>query len=156
MKRRLTALLLGLGLAAVFLAAAGRVQATLGESEDSIDSDKTAIEATGFSTAVHNGYTVRELRSDAVTLREYVTPGGIIFAISWNGQIHPDLTPLLGSYAGEYRRALQQTLREPGSRRLHVQTNRIMVEKWGQMRNLQGRAYIPALIPPGVNLDEIK
>jgi len=156
MKRRLTALFLGLGLVVAFLAATGRVQATLGESEDSIDSDKTAIEATGSSTAVHTGYTVRELRSDAVVLREYVAPSGIIFAIAWNGQIHPNLTPLLGAYAAEYRIALQQTSPEPGSRRLQVQTNRIMVEKWGHMRNLQGRVHVPALIPPGVNLDEIK
>jgi len=156
MKRRLYALLLGLGLAAAFLAAAGRVQATLGESEDSVDSDKTAIEATGLSTVVHNGYTVRELRSVAVTLREYVTPSGIIFAIAWNGQIHPDLTPLLGSYDDEYRTALQHTPREPGRRRLHIQTNRVVVEKWGHMRNLQGRAYVPALLPPGVSVDEIK
>jgi hypothetical protein len=155
-KRRLCALLLGLGLATVFLGAAGRVQATLGESEDSVDSDKIAIEATGLSTEFHDGYTVRELRSDAVILREYVTPSGIIFAIAWNGQIHPDLVPLLGSYAGEYRTALQQTPREPGRRRLQVQTNQITVEKWGHMRNLQGRAYIPALIPSGVNINEIK
>ena len=156
MKRRLYALLLGLGLAAAFLAAAGHVQATLGESEDSVDSDKTVIKAIGLTTIVHNSYTVRELRSDAVTLREYVTPSGIIFAIAWNGLIHPDLTQLLGYYADEYRTALQQTSRRPGSRRLQVQTNQITVEKWGHMRNLQGRAYIPALIPPGVNVDEIK
>lgn len=156
MKRKLYALLLGLGFAATLFAAAGRVQATLGESEDSVDADGTAIESTESSTAVHNGYRVRELRSAAVTLREYIAPNGIIFAIAWNGQIHPDLTPLLGSYAGEYRTALRQNPREHGRRRMRVQTNRIMIEKWGHMRNLQGRAYIPALIPPGVKIDEIK
>jgi hypothetical protein len=156
MKRRLSALLLGLGFAAVFLGAAGRVQATLGESAESVDSDKSAIEATGLSIEFHDGYTVRVLRSDAVTVREYLTPSGTVFAIAWNGQIHPDQTPLLGVYAGEYRTARQQTPREPGRRRLQVRTNQITVEKWGHMRNLQGRAYIPALIPPGVKVDEIK
>jgi hypothetical protein len=156
MKRRRYALLLGLGIAAAFLALAEPVRATLGEAEDSINVDKTAIAATDISTEVHNGYTVRVLRSDAVTLREYVTPNGIIFAIAWNGLIHPDLAALLGSYTGEYRTAMEQISREPGRRRLRVQTNQIMVEKWGHMRNLQGRAYLPALIPPGVNVDEIK
>jgi len=37
-----------------------------------------------------------------------------------------------------------------------VRTDRVVVEKWGNMRNLQGRAYAPALIPPGVSIDEIK
>ncbi len=156
MKRRLSALMLGLGIAAVLFAATGPVHAALGEAAESVASDSAAIEATGQSAVVQNGYTVRELRSDAVTLREYVNPNGIIFAVAWNGQTHPDLAPLLGSYAGEYRAALQETAREPGRRRLRVKTGQITVEKWGHMRNLQGRAYLPALIPPGVNIDEIQ
>ncbi|MDQ5986117.1 MAG: hypothetical protein CSYNP_01835 [Syntrophus sp. SKADARSKE-3] len=156
MKRRHHALLSGLLSAAAFLATALPLQATLGESEDSIDADKAAIEATDLSTEVRNGCRIRVIRSDAATIREYITPNGIIFAIAWNGLIHPDLTALLGSYAGEYRTAMERTSREPGRRRLRVQTNQVTVEKWGHMRNLQGRAYVPALIPPGVSIDEIK
>ena len=44
----------------------------------------------------------------------------------------------------------------PGHRRLYIRTDRVVVEKWGQMRALQGRAYLPAMIPPGVSLEEIK
>jgi hypothetical protein len=156
MKRRLYALLFGLGLAAAFLTFAVRVEATLGEVEDSVVSDETALVAKRVSKTVRNGYTVQEIRSDSVIVREYIAPTGVVFAIAWNGLIHPDLTPLLGSYDDEYQTALRHTPREPGRRRLHIQTNQIVVEKWGHMRNLQGRAYIPALIPPGVNVDEIK
>ena len=156
MKKRLTALLLGLGLAAFLLSAAGPVQAALGESADSVDSDQTALAAKRVSKTVHNGYTVQELGSDSVTLREYVSPNGIIFAIAWNGLTHPDLAPLLGAYAGEYGAALRHTRREPGSRHSRIEADQVVVEKWGHMRNLQGRAYVPALIPPGVNIDEIK
>jgi hypothetical protein len=108
------------------------------------------------AAAARNGYTVHEIRSESTTVREYVTPSGIVFAIAWNGRTHPDLTSLLGSYAGEYKDALQRTLREPGRRSRTVKTDRVVVEKWGHMRNLQGRAYAPALIPPGVSIDEIK
>ena len=38
---------------------------------------------------------------------------------------------------------------------LQVKTDRVVVAKWGHMRKLQGRALVPALILPGVNLDEI-
>ena len=105
---------------------------------------------------VRTGYNVHEVISASVTLREYLSPSGVVFGIAWNGLIHPDLTPLLGSYAGEYGEALRQTPRKPGRRRLQVKTNQVVVEKWGHMRNLKGRAYAPALIPPGVSVDEIK
>jgi hypothetical protein len=156
MKRRLSALLIGLGLAAAYLTSAGRVEATLGEVEDSVLSDETALVAKRVSKTVRNGYTVQELRSDSVTVREYIAPTGVVFAIAWNGLIHPDLTPLLGTYADEYETAMLHASREPGRRNRQVETNRVVVEKWGHMRNLQGRAYVPALIPSGVSVDEIK
>jgi hypothetical protein len=156
MKKRLTVLLIGLGLAAALLVSAGRVEATLGEVEDSVAADATALVAKRVTAAVRNGYTVQEIRSDSVTVREYIAPSGIVFAIAWNGLIHPDLLPLLGSYAGEYQTAARHAPRERGSRHRQVETNRVIVETWGHMRNLQGRAYVPALIPSGVSIDEIK
>jgi hypothetical protein len=156
MKRTLTALFVGLCFAAVFLTIAGPVLAALGESIDSVASDETALVAKRVSKTDRTDYTIQELRSDSVTLREYVAPNGIIFAVAWNGLIHPDLAPLLGSYGGEYRTALRHSPREPGRRNHKVETNQIIVEKWGHMRNLQGRAYVPALIPAGVSIDEIE
>jgi hypothetical protein len=157
MKRKLYALFLCLGLSVAVLAAAQQAQAGLGESADSVASDRKALSAVQRASTVHNGYTVQEFASDATAVREYVSPSGIVFGIAWNGLTYPDLTPLLGSYAGEYQEALQQTPRKPGLRRHHaVRTDRVVVEKWGHMRNLQGRAYAPALIPPGVSIDEIK
>jgi len=91
-----------------------------------------------------------------VTVREYISASGVVFGVAWNGLIHPDLTQLLGSYAGEYQEVLQQTKRKAGRRSIRVTTGHIVVEKWGHIRNLQGRAYIPALIPQGVTVDEIK
>jgi hypothetical protein len=156
MKRRFYALLLGLGLSAAIFATAQQVQATLGESADSISSDRKALSAVRHATTVRNGYSVQEIASDSIVVREYISPSGIVFGIAWNGLIHPNLTALLGSYTGEYQEALRQTPRKKGHRRLQVKTNEVVVEKWGHMRNLQGRAYAPALIPPGVSVDEIK
>jgi len=154
--KKICAFLLGIGLTAVLLAEPGSIQATLGESADSVASDQKILSAARPALTTHNGYTVQEVRSDAVVVREYISPAGIVFAIAWNGLIHPDLTPLLGSHAGEYEQALRQTPPKPGRRSLQVKSNNIIVEKWGQMRNLQGRAYVPALIPSGVSIDEIQ
>jgi len=130
--------------------------ATLGGSIDSIKTDRHVLSAQPGATTVRKAYTVHEIVSDAVSIREYVSPAGIIFGIAWNGLIHPDLTPLLGSYAGDYQKALTRSTRKPGRRFRQIRTNNIVVEKWGHMRNLQGRAYVPGLIPQGVTTNEIK
>lgn len=156
MKIKLYAFFLSLGLFMSIFVTVQQTQAALGESSDSITLDKKALSAVRRTTTVRNGYTIHEIASDSTVVREYVSPSGIVFGIAWNGLIHPDLTQLLGAYAGEYEETLRQTPRQPGRRRLQVKTNRLVVEKWGHMRNLQGRAYAPSLIPPGVSIDEIR
>jgi hypothetical protein len=156
MKKGIYSIFLVLVLLAAFFATTYRALATLGESTDSVKSDREALSSVRSTITVRNGYTVHEIESDSTTVREYVSPSGVVFGIAWNGLVHPDLTQLLGSYAGEYHEALQQTPRQPDRRRLRVKSDGIVVEKWGHMRNLQGRAYVPALIPPGVSIDEIE
>ena len=156
MKRRTDVLFVALVFLVAMVATAHQVQAALGESVDSVESDRKALSAERGVITAHHEYTVHQVGSDSTIVREYVSTSGIVFAVAWNGLVHPDLAQLLGSYAGEYERGLEQSPREPGSRRLRVKTNQIVVEKWGHMRNLQGRAYVPALIPSGVSVDEIK
>jgi hypothetical protein len=155
MKQRFRVLMFCLSFSMVVFATAQRAWATLGESADSVESDRKVLSAVRGAITTNSGYTVHEV-SGATTVREYVSPTGIVFAIVWNGLVHPDLTLLLGAYATEYHEALRQTLREKGVRRLGVKSNRVVVEKWGHRRNLQGRAYAPELIPPGVSVDEVK
>ncbi len=156
MKRKLHVLFVGLGFFAVLFATARQVQATLGESVDSISSDGKVLSAVQRSATVRNGYTVHEIDSESTAVREYVSASGVVFGIAWRGLIHPDLKQLLGAYATEYQEALLRTPRIRGSRSLRVKTRGVVVEKWGHMRNLQGRAYTPSLLPPGVSVDEIK
>ncbi len=157
MKRKFYSLVLCLGLSLATLAIGQQAQAVLGESSDSVASDRRALSAVQRGTQVRNRYTIQEIASDSTALREYISPAGIVFGIAWNGLAYPDLTPLLGSYASEYHAALKQMPRKQGQKRRQVvKTDRVVVEKWGHMRNLQGRAYVPALIPPGVSVDEIK
>ena len=156
LKKRLHALFLGFGLSMTFFAAAQRTEAILGESADTVELDRKALTAVRGATTVHTNYTVHGLNSDSTIVREYISPSGVVFGIAWKGLTHPDLAQLLGSYAGEYQEALSKTPRQQGRRHLQVKTNRIVVEKWGHMRNLQGRAYAPDLIPPGVSVDEIR
>ena len=130
-------------------------QAALGEPVDSVATDRVALKAVQGETVVRSSYSVQELKSNLISVREYLTSSGVVFAITWKGLTHPDLTPLLGSFAKEYAEGLRNTPHERGRRSSQIKTEHIVVEKWGHMRNLQGRAYLKALIPPGVKIDEI-
>jgi hypothetical protein len=130
--------------------------AALGGGLDSISSDHGALHANRREKSVKDKYSVEEITADAITVREYVSPSGIVFGIAWNGYVHPDLLQLLGSYTGEFTAARQKAARKSGSRRLHLATKNIIVEKWGHMRDLRGRAFAPSLIPTGLTSDEIK
>ena len=138
------------------LASSQSAHAVLGGSAETITADRKALQAVHRATTPHNGYTVEEVVSDATTVREYVSPSGVVFGIAWNGYVHPDLALLLGSYWGEYSAARQKAPRMFGRTRQRLATDNIVVERWGHMRNLQGRAYVPSLVPAGVCIDEIK
>lgn len=130
--------------------------AALGEPAASLAVDRKALRAVSRGTTDLGRYSVEEIESGSSMIREYLTPDGIVFAIAWQGRAHPDLRLLLGTYSDEYHAAVERTPRLPGSRRLEVKTDRIVVEKWGHMRSLRGRAWAPALLPPGVTVDEIR
>ncbi|WP_026840219.1 DUF2844 domain-containing protein [Citrifermentans bremense] len=135
---------------------APQAQATLGERGDSIAKDSKALSTVTRSTVQRARYAVQEMTSEATAVREFLTPEGVVFAVAWNGLVHPDLTQLLGSYDQEYRTALSKQQRKRGHRQTQVKSNRVVVETWGHMRNLQGRAYLPGLFPQGVSLNEIR
>jgi len=155
MKRRPCVLLLGLIVLAA-ISTAHVADAALGESADSIASDRKSLSAVRGAVTVLNNYTIQTIESDSATVREYISPSGVVFGIAWNGLVHPDLAQLLGSYVDEYQKALHEVKHKPGRRHAQVKTGNIVVEKWGHMRNLRGRAYVPSLIPAGVTVDEIK
>lgn len=100
-------------------------QAALGESADSITSVRKSLLAVQGAITALNGYPNHTIESDATTVREYISLNGVVFGIAWNGLIHSDLTPLLGTYAVEYQEVLRQTPRKPVRRRLQVKTNHI-------------------------------
>ncbi|BCG47172.1 hypothetical protein GEOBRER4_n1999 [Citrifermentans bremense] len=143
------------GLALALLLPVPQAQATLGERADSIAKDSKALSTATCKTVQRDRYAMQEMTSETTAVREFLTPEGVVFAVAWNGLVHPDLSQLLGSYDQEYRTALSKQQRKRGHRQTQVRANRVVVETWGHMRNLQGRAYLPGLVPQGVNLDEI-
>ncbi|WP_236026098.1 DUF2844 domain-containing protein [Geomonas azotofigens] len=150
--------LISLCLALAITFRCGGARATLGEPAESITRDTRNFSGVLLKSATRARYRVQSIASGttATTVREYVGPSGVVFAVAWNGLVHPDLQVLLGNYHHDYRKALSHAVRLPGRRGAKVTTDRLVVETWGHMRNLQGRAYLPELLPEGVSLDEIR
>jgi hypothetical protein len=102
-------------------------------------------------------YDIQEITAETGTrVREYLNRGGLVFAVSWSGPVVPDLRHLLGSHYDAYANALS-ALNQRGLRRsLRIASGELVVESGGHMRAYSGRAYLPALIPPGVPLSELR
>lgn len=128
--------------------------AALGQDVGSVQSDGARMKA---EVRVVPGitYTVHELAAPTGTrVREFVTPQGQVFAVTWQGQYMPDLRQLLGEYFDQYMQAAQVTPRVH-RRGLHIESGDLVFESGGHMRSMVGRAYLRSKLPDGVSVDAI-
>jgi len=128
--------------------------AVLGEYENSVTTDQQHMHAQLRETA-RQGYSVKQLSSaDGRRVTEYVSPGGLVFGVSWQGPTLPDLRQLLGSYFGQLQQAAQSRRRHGGP--LVVRTKNFVLVSGGHMRSFHGRAYAPGLLPSGLSAEVIR
>ena len=128
--------------------------AALGGNASSVQADQAQMGASVriTRTATH---AVHELQAPGgQVIREYVSPSGIVFGVVWQGASKPDLKQLLGDHFEEVQQALQRR----GVRRGPVVINEpgVVFEMGGHMRAFAGRAYLPQLLPSGVQADAIR
>ena len=128
--------------------------AVLGGSAESVVADQVAFQA-NRTVVEARAYHLHEIsRADGTLIREYVTPAGQVFGVSWTGPTIPDLSQLLGSHNAEYQNALHA---KAGRRRAAVVHNSTLVfESSGHMRAFHGRAYLISLLPAGVAQETVK
>lgn len=135
------------------LAACAPAAASLGEDAGSVLADQARLQATLEVTSEAKFAVHRLQLSSGVSVRQYVSPAGMVFAVTWQGPSLPDLRQLLGRYFDAYSRALR-TASAGGAR--SVQQGGLAVETGGHMRALFGRVYIPTMLPRGVSADAIQ
>ena len=146
---QLKAWLTGLLLAASFPAAA-----TLGEDASSVSADQKQMEGTLQITDAGR-FAVHEIRLPSGTaVKEYASPAGLVFAVSWQGPSLPDLQQTLGRYFEQYIAAARA--QGPGRGSRAIQQPGLVVQSEGHMRAFFGRAYVPQMLPPGVAAEDIR
>jgi hypothetical protein len=93
---------------------------------------------------------------NGTTIDEYSMSAGSVFAVAWRGPVLPDLQILLGSYFEIFKATTEQT-RASGVRGGPVTVDRddLVLNSNGRMRNFFGYAYLPALVPGGVNIKDV-
>ncbi len=100
------------------------------------------------------GYTVHEnLLDNGTRVQEFVTPSGVVFAVAWRGPVLPDLRALLGDYLIIFQRHTD-AVRQGGLRGgpVNLVQEGLVLRSSGRMGDFSGYAYVPTLVPAGVNV----
>jgi hypothetical protein len=128
--------------------------AALGQPAESVESDRRVLQGEIRSSALQ-GYTLHEIiRPDGTLVREFVSPAGIVFAVSWQGPSLPNLAQLLGKYFPQFQQAVRSGVRRRGP--IVVRSGTLVVESSGHMRAFHGRAYLTSHWPDNLTKEVVK
>jgi hypothetical protein len=138
----------------LLLAYAGASHAALGGSPEQFNAEGTTVVAS-VSTAMSN-YLMRDTTLATGThVREYVSDRGVVFALTWEGPILPDLKALLGPH---FDTMVAESARMPRAGRSHIGVNlpEVVIHSGGHMRAFEGSAWIPAQFPAGFSAADVR
>lgn len=147
---------LGVGMARLFVVVLLLLTpafASLGDDVSSVQRDQAHLNAS-VRVVAGQRFSIQEMQTPTgTTIRQFVSPEGTVFAISWRG-FAPDLQQLLGNYFDEYTRAAAQAAHR--GRGVRIDTGELVVESGGHMRYVTGRAFLRSRLPTGVSSDDIR
>lgn len=143
-----------LGILLVLLMAALPAWAALGEYEGSVNLDQRVLRGQ-VREEIHSGYKLHQIMTpEGAVIREYVSPAGKVFAISWHAPFLPALQQLLGSYFSRVQQAVQTKKQHGGP--LIIDTPDLVFFSGGRMMNFHGSAYVPALLPKNLTMEVVR
>jgi hypothetical protein len=124
-------------------------RATLGGDATSVVADGARMKAS-VSARQAAGYVQHEMvQATGVTVREYVSAEGRVFAVAWAGPALPDLQQVLGASFDRYvAAAAERRIRRAP---IVIRDGSLVLVTGGHPRALTGRAYLPDLVPVGVD-----
>jgi len=146
-------------LVATLSLAALPARAVLGGDVSTIAGDQVRMQGTRHPAAVSSAQvrTHEITLADGSSIREFVTPGGIVFAVAWNTRFKPDLAALLGAHAASYAAAASEAMRAPGIRRqAELRRGDLVVHSTAYLNSYVGKAWLQSLVPQGVPLDALR
>jgi hypothetical protein len=125
-------------------------RATLGESVPSVSANEQHLGAVHRVVKLATGERHELALPSGFVVHEYVSPAGMVYAVTWHGHQPPNLQELLGSYFGHLATGHDSA---QGHNRLNLVDSDFAIQAWGHGRNFSGRAWVPSLVPAGVKVD---
>lgn len=132
----------------------GTARAALGEKAESIGRDLVALRAKSVSVAHFSSYDQHELTTaEGLRIREYIGAGGV-FAVTWSGRTQPDLQYVLKDHYSTYAKAAAG--HRSGHHVLVASTPDFELRIVKLQREIRGQVRLPALMPVGVDVRELR
>jgi hypothetical protein len=146
-------------LAASLILAAWPAHAVLGGDASTVAADHARMRGLRHSATIASvAMNTHEIAmADGSSVREFVGPDGIVFAVAWSTRFKPDLEALLGTHAGTYAAAASDAMRTPGiRRRIELARGDLVVRSSAHLNAYVGTAWLRSLVPRGVDVDALR
>jgi hypothetical protein len=145
-------------LAGAVLLFAPLAQAELGAMQDTIQADQIRFKGQR-SRHIELKMTTHEITlADGSGIKEYVNAAGQVFAVSWRTRLKPNLQSLLGAHYADLSAAQPEVPSGVSGikRQRSVRLTNLVVHQTGRVNAFAGVAYVPALVPSGVDADALR
>ena len=131
------------------------VHAGLGEPVESVQRDHAALRGARLAVTPMAAYDLHETTTaDGIRVRQYASHAGTVFAVAWSGPALPDLKVVLGKSYDDYVAAASG---HRGSHHvLNVTTPGLVLNITQHQRGFTGAAHLPALLPAGASVQELR
>jgi hypothetical protein len=130
--------------------------AGLGGDYDSVRADSAKLKGQLMSTGMLNYDRHIITTGSGTVILEYASHSGKVFSVRWHGSLPPDLRQLFGEYFNSLTSAEAAQSRPGGHRQLRIQQPDFVVQASGHLREFQGSAYVPSLVPIGVSVADLQ
>jgi hypothetical protein len=125
--------------------------ATLGQAPSLSTATKSATRSLEASSTAASTYTIREsTTSYGLTVREYVLPTNVVFAVTWSGPVRPDMRELPGSYFSNFA-TRSNAGHSLGTTSRFERSGALVLQSSGHAGDVSGKAYVPRLVPANVD-----
>lgn len=147
----------GVVVLALGVCVAGASQAGLGEPADSVARDHAALQGIERRATPMATFDLHEVTTaHGARVRHYVSPQGTVFATTWSGPALPDLKIVLGAHYSQYVAGVQVQVHRTNHHVFSMTTEDLVLRVVKLPRGLAGAAYVPALLPAGTSVRDIR